>query len=117
MSARELQLHINDRAWNALERARVHCEGLLQKVSQVVDSYLAEHQFAIMRGDALNRIAAIDGAAAAAVFAPLLVAGGAGKHDAARVEAERNQQAKPELMGRPDIENAGNTDAQLSARP
>ena len=73
--------------------------------------FLAEHQFAIVPGHAFHRIAAIDGAAAAAVFAPLLVAGGFGENDAARIEAERDQEAEPELMGRPDIEDAGNPDA------
>ncbi|MEA2942527.1 MAG: hypothetical protein QOD09_3056 [Bradyrhizobium sp.] len=72
---------------------------------------LAEHQLAIVAGDAFDRIAAIDGAAAAAVFAALLVGGGFGKNDAARIETERDQEAEPELVRRPDIENAGNADA------
>ena len=72
---------------------------------------LAEHQFAIMPGDAFHRIAAIDGAAAAAVFAALLVGGRLGENDAARIEAERDQEAEPELVRRPDIEDAGNADA------
>jgi hypothetical protein len=73
--------------------------------------FLAEHQFAVVPGHAFHRIAAIDGAAAAAIFAPLLVAGGLGENDAARIEAERDQKAQPELVGRPDIEDAGNADA------
>ena len=73
--------------------------------------FLAEYQFAVVPGHAFHRIAAIDGAAAAAIFAPLLVAGGLGENDAARIEAERDQETEPELMGRPDIEYAGNPDA------
>ena len=65
----------------------------------------------IVSRHALHRIAAIDGAAAAAIFAALFVAGGFGENDPARIEAERDQETKPELMRRPDIEDAGNANA------
>ena len=74
---------------------------------------LAEHQLAIVAGHAFHRIAAIHSAAAPAIFAPLFVGGRLGENDAARIEAERDQKAEPELVGRPDIEDARNPDAQL----
>ncbi len=40
-----LEKHLNDRAWRVLEEARVHCECLLQKLTQLADSFLAEKRF------------------------------------------------------------------------
>src|ERR1700761_918161 len=77
---------------------------------------LTEDQFAVMARDAFHRIAAIDSAASAPISAALIFRRFAGEHDVLRRDAERRQQAHPELVGGPDIEYARNADAQLTAR-
>jgi len=66
-----------------------------------------------MAGHALHGIAAIDGAAALSVVPALLLAGVPGKDDALRIDAERRQEAQPELVGGPEIEGPRDADAKL----
>src|SRR5262249_40287500 len=77
---------------------------------------LAEDQLAVVARDALHGIAAVDGAAALAELPPLLLGGVRGEDEVARVDAERAEQAHPELVGGPEVEDAGDADAELSPR-
>jgi hypothetical protein len=45
MNLPPLQKHLHDRAWRVLEDARVYCECLLQKLTQVTDGFLTEKKF------------------------------------------------------------------------
>jgi len=69
-----------------------------------------------MSRHALHRVAAVDGAASLAELARLLFRGVAGEVYAARLDAEGDQEADPELVGGPEVERARDADAQLSAR-
>lgn len=42
MTDAPIKEHVNDRTWNALERARKHCEDLLSKVRSICDKFLDE---------------------------------------------------------------------------
>jgi hypothetical protein len=66
-------------------------------------------------GDTLDRIAAVDGAAALAELPPLLL-GGVGREDeVARVDPERGEEPVPELVRRPEVQDARDADPELSA--
>ena len=77
---------------------------------------LAEEQLAVVARDALDGIAAVHGAAALAELAALLFRRVGREDDVARVHAERAEQAHPELVGGPEVQNARDADAEASAR-
>src|SRR6185295_19442000 len=77
---------------------------------------LAEDQLAVVAGDALYRVAAVDRAAALAELAALLFRGIAGKDDVARIDAELGQEPHPELMGVPEVQDPGDADPELTPR-
>ena len=77
---------------------------------------LAEDELPVVPGDALHRVAAVDGAAALAELAPLLLRGVGGEDEVARVDAERGEEPEPELVRRPEVQDARDADPQLSAR-
>jgi hypothetical protein len=69
-----------------------------------------------MARNAFDRITAIDGAAAAPKFAPLLLRSIGGKHHAIIGNAERAEKGEPELMGGPDVKDLRNPDLMFGAR-
>ena len=77
--------------------------------------FLPENQFAVMAAHALHRIAAIDRSAAFAELASLLLGSVGTEDDILRLDAERLQEAHPELVSRPDIQHLRNSDAHLRA--
>src|SRR5262249_46322818 len=74
---------------------------------------LAEHELAVMAGDALHGIAAVDGAAALAELPALLLGGVRREHDVTRLDAERAEERHPELMGVPEVQDARDADPAL----
>ena len=72
----------------------------------------AREQLAVVAVDALHRVAAIDRAASLAELARLILRAVGGELDLARVDAERVEESDPELVRRPEIENARDADAQ-----
>src|SRR5439155_1656030 len=67
---------------------------------------LAEEQLAVVAGDALDGIAAVHGAAPLAELAALLLRRVRREDDVARVHAEGGEQAHPELVGGPEVQDA-----------
>jgi len=63
---------------------------------------------------ALHRVAAVDRAAALAELARLVLRAVGGELDALGVEAERVEEADPELVRRPEVEDARDADPQLA---
>jgi len=63
---------------------------------------------------ALHRVAAVDRAAALAELARLVLRAVGGELDALGVEAERVEEADPELVRRPEVEYARDADPQLA---
>src|SRR4029453_4568770 len=77
---------------------------------------LTEEQLAVVASDALDRIAAIHGSATLTVPPPLFF-GGIGREDEmARISAEREEKAGPELMRGPKVQDTWNADPELTAR-
>src|SRR5262249_10904092 len=77
---------------------------------------LAEDELAVVPGDALDGIAAVHGAAALAELPPLLLRGVGGEDEVPRIDAEGAEEPRPELGRRPEVQDAGDADAELSAR-
>jgi hypothetical protein len=77
---------------------------------------LAEDELAVVPGDAFDRVAAVHGAAALPEL-PALLLGGVGREDqVARIDAEGGEEPVPELMRRPEVQDPGDADPELSAR-
>jgi hypothetical protein len=74
----------------------------------------AREQLAVVTVDALHRIAAIDGAASLAELARLILRAVGGKLDLARVYPESIEKSDPELVRRPEVEDARDADPQLA---
>jgi len=74
----------------------------------------AREQFAVVAVDALHRITAVDGAASLAELARLIFRAVGGKLDLSRVDAERAEEPYPELVRRPEVEDARDADPQLA---
>src|SRR5580658_1352727 len=76
---------------------------------------LSKDQFAVMSADALDWIATINRTAALAELAPLLFRCIGAEHNVFRFDADRPQEAHPELVSRPDIQHLRNSDPHLRA--
>jgi hypothetical protein len=76
---------------------------------------LPKHQFAVVATDALYGVAAIDGTAAFAELASLLLGSIGAEHDVFRSNPDGLQEAHPELVSSPDVQHLRNTDAHLRA--
>src|SRR5207245_5897986 len=85
-------------------------------VQHVVLLALAEDQLAIVAGRALHRVAAVHRAAALAELPALLFRRVLGEDEVARLDAERAEQAHPELVRGPDVQDARDADAELRPR-
>src|SRR5207249_5743158 len=77
---------------------------------------LAEDQLAVVAGGALHRVTAVHGAAALAELPALLLRRVLGEDEIARLDAERAEQAHPELVRGPDVQDARDADAELRPR-
>ena len=77
---------------------------------------LIRDQLAVMSRHALHRVAAVHRAAPLAELARLLLRAVGGELDAARLDAERAEEADPELVRGPQVEHARDAHAQLRAR-
>ena len=77
---------------------------------------LPEDQLAVVSGDALDRVAAVHRPAALAELAPLLLRGVGREHQVARIDAEGGEQPVPELVRRPEVQDARDADPEPSAR-
>ena len=95
------------------ERRQVVDHGGEQDVELLL---LAEHQLAVVAGDALHGIAAVHRPAALAELPALLLGGVAREDDVARVDAELGEEPHPELMGVPEVQDAGDADPELTPR-
>ena len=77
---------------------------------------LPEDELAVVPGDALHRVAAVHRPAALAELAPLLLRGVGREHEVARIDAEGGEEPVPELVRRPEVQDARDADPELSAR-
>jgi len=73
----------------------------------------SEHQLSVMAGRTLHRIAAVDGTAALTELPMLFFRRLGREDDRGWLDAERGEKAEPELVGRPQVEDARDSDAEL----
>src|SRR5215467_15298953 len=86
------------------------------RAEQDVDLFLlSKDQFSVVTANAFHRVATVNCPTSFSELAALFFGSVGAKDDILRGDSQLLQETHPELMGRPDIQHFGDSDAELRA--